>query len=352
MDEKKFALLIDADNISAKYIKIIIDELGKYGTITYKRLYGDLTRTNNKSWKSALLSHSINPVQQYNYTTGKNSTDSAMIIDAMDILYSGKVDGFCLATSDSDFTRLAVRLREAGMTVIGMGESKTPEPFRVSCERFFFLDLLWDDTINETETDADADSENKEEDGITPLPALESMIAKIIMNNGVDGNMMDIGELGSRITKSDPAFDIRNYGYTKFSKFLEQFPSLKLVNTDNHVSAYLQEASISLDAIENEVINILLKAEGHTMNTGQLNQNLCKIYPTFDVQNYGYNRFSKMLTEFKSVKVTSLGRVVTLVDPGKASKNKADGKKSEGGKKAESKKKTGQDGSKTGYKKH
>ena len=340
MDEKKFALLIDADNISAKYIKIIIDELGKYGTITYKRLYGDLTRTNNKSWKSALLSHSINPVQQYNYTTGKNSTDSAMIIDAMDILYSGKVDGFCLATSDSDFTRLAVRLREAGMTVIGMGESKTPEPFRVSCERFFFLDLLWDDTINETETDADADSENKEEDGITPLPALESMIAKIIMNNGVDGNMMDIGELGSRITKSDPAFDIRNYGYTKFSKFLEQFPSLKLVNTDNHVSAYLQEASISLDAIENEVINILLKAEGHTMNTGQLNQNLCKIYPTFDVQNYGYNRFSKMLTEFKSVKVTSLGRVVTLVDPGKASKNKADGKKSEGGKKAESKKKS------------
>ena len=269
-----------------------------------------------------------------------------MIIDAMDILYSGKVDGFCLATSDSDFTRLAVRLREAGMTVIGMGESKTPEPFRVSCERFFFLDLLWDDTINETETDTDTDSENREEDGITPLPALESMIAKIIMNNGVDGNMMDIGELGSRITKSDPAFDIRNYGYTKFSKFLEQFPSLKLVNTDNHVSAYLQEASISLDAIENEVINILLKAEGHTMNTGQLNQNLCKIYPTFDVQNYGYNRFSKMLTEFKSVKVTSLGRVVTLVDPGKASKNKAEGKKSE------SKKKTGQEGSKTGYKKH
>lgn len=349
MDEKKFALLIDADNISAKYIKIIIDELGKYGTITYKRLYGDLSRTNNKSWKSALLSHSINPVQTYNYTTGKNSTDSAMIIDAMDILYSGKVDGFCLATSDSDFTRLAVRLREAGMSVIGMGESKTPEPFRVSCERFFFLDLLWDDTLNETENETD--DENKEEDGITPLPALESMIAKIIMNNGVDGNMMDIGELGSRITKSDPAFDIRNYGYTKFSKFLEQFPSLKLVNNDNHVSAYLQEASISLDAIENEVIHILLDVEGHSMNTGQLNQNLCKIYPTFDVQNYGYNRFSKMLTEFKSVKVTSLGRVVTLLDPGKANR-KTDAKKTDS-KKQDGKKKTGQENSsKTGYKKH
>lgn len=311
MDEKKFALLIDADNISAKYIQIIVDELGKYGTITYKRLYGDLSRSNNRSWKNALLSHSINPVQQYNYTTGKNSTDSAMIIDAMDILYSGKVDGFCLASSDSDFTRLAMRLREAGMTVIGMGESKTPEPFRVSCERFFFLDLLWDDSLNETENE---NEEVKEEDAITPLPALESMIAKIIMNNGVDGTQMDIGELGSRITKSDPAFDIRNYGYTKFSKFLEQFPSLKLVNRDNSVSAILQETSLSLQAIENEVIDILLKAEGHSMNTGQVNQALCKIYPTFNVQNYGYNRFSKMLTEFKSVKVSSLGRVVTLTE--------------------------------------
>ena len=344
MDEKKFALLIDADNISAKYIKIIVDELGKYGTVTYKRLYGDLSRPNNRSWKNALLSHSINPVQQYNYTTGKNSTDSAMIIDAMDILYSGKVDGFCLASSDSDFTRLAMRLREAGMTVIGMGESKTPEPFRVSCERFFFLDLLWDDSLNETENESEGGSE-KEEDAITPLPVLESMIAKIIMNNGVDGTQMDIGELGSRITKSDPAFDIRNYGYTKFSKFLEQFPSLKLVNRDNSVSAILQETSLSLQAIENEVIDILLKAEGHSMNTGQVNQALCKIYPTFNVQNYGYNRFSKMLTEFKSVKVSSLGRVVTL------NENVLNEKKAR--KKTDSSKKlTEQVAAKNSYKKH
>ncbi|MBR6094438.1 MAG: NYN domain-containing protein [Lachnospiraceae bacterium] len=340
MDEKKFALLIDADNISSKYIKIIIDELGKYGTITYKRLYGDLSRTNNRSWKNALLSHSINPVQQYNYTTGKNSTDSAMIIDAMDILYSGKVDGFCLASSDSDFTRLAMRLREAGMTVIGMGESKTPEPFRVSCERFFFLDLLWDDSLNEAESEAE--ESDKEEDAITPLPALESMIAKIIMNNGIDGTTMDIGELGSRLTKSDPAFDIRNYGYTKFSKFLDQFPSIKLVNRDNSVSAILQETSISLRAIENEVIQILYGVEGHTMNTGQLNQSLCRIYPTFNVQNYGYNRFSKMLTEFGSVKVSSLGRVVTLIDTSAieriAHKNdkKSDVKKPDGRKKTAS----------------
>ena len=141
MEEKKFALLIDADNISSKYIKIILEELTKYGTVTYKRLYGDLTRNNNRSWKDALLSHSINPVQQYNYTTGKNSTDSAMIIDAMDILYSKSVDGFCLASSDSDFTRLAMRLRESGMTVIGMGESKTPEPLFPVSVSFIWISL-------------------------------------------------------------------------------------------------------------------------------------------------------------------------------------------------------------------
>ena len=176
MEEKKFALLIDADNISAKYIKIIIEELSKYGTITYKRLYGDLTKSNNRNWKHALLSHSINPVQQYNYTTGKNSTDSAMIIDAMDILYSGSVNGFCLATSDSDFTRLAMRLRESGMTVIGMGEQKTPEPFRVSCERFFFIDLLSDE--EDTDEEGKASSEEIiQADAVTRLPALESLIS-------------------------------------------------------------------------------------------------------------------------------------------------------------------------------
>lgn len=314
MEEKKFALLIDADNISSKYIKIILEELAKYGTVTYKRLYGDLTRNNNKSWKDALLSHSINPVQQYNYTSGKNSTDSAMIIDAMDILYSGSVDGFCLASSDSDFTRLAMRLRESGMTVIGMGESKTPEPFRVSCERFFYLDLLADEALSEA---SESEAKVNEEEAITPLPQIETIIAKIIMENGNDDNSMDIGELGSRITKSDPAFDIRNYGYTKFSKFLEQFRSLKLKYTETTVTAILQENELSMEAIENEIIRILSDIEKNTMNTGQLNQKLTSLYPTFTVQNYGYNRFSKMLSEFDSVKVTSLGRVVTLLPEAK-----------------------------------
>ena len=140
--EKRFALIIDADNVSAKYIKPITDELSKYGTITYKRIYGDWTSTLHAKWKDALLENSITPIQQFSYTTGKNATDSAMIIDAMDIMYTGSVEGFCIISSDSDFTRLASRIRESGLTVIGMGEKKTPVPFRKACDIFTTLELL------------------------------------------------------------------------------------------------------------------------------------------------------------------------------------------------------------------
>ena len=140
--EERFALLIDADNVSAKYIQPILDELSKYGNVTYKRIYGDWTKTNNASWKEELLQNSITPIQQFSYTHGKNATDSAMIIDAMDMLYTSELEGFCLVSSDSDFTRLASRLRESGKTVIGMGEDKTPLPFRKACDIFTELELL------------------------------------------------------------------------------------------------------------------------------------------------------------------------------------------------------------------
>ena len=140
--EERFALLIDADNVSAKYIKPILDELSKYGNVTYKRIYGDWTRPNSAGWKEELLQNSITPIQQFSYTYGKNATDSAMIIDAMDILYTQEVDGFCIVSSDSDFTRLVSRLRESGKIVIGMGENKTPEPFRKACDKFTILENL------------------------------------------------------------------------------------------------------------------------------------------------------------------------------------------------------------------
>ena len=149
--EDRFALLIDADNVSAKYIKPILDELSKYGNVTYKRIYGDWTKTNNASWKEELLQNSITPIQQFSYTTGKNATDSAMIIDAMDMLYTSELEGFCLVSSDSDFTKLASRLRESGKTVIGMGEDKTPSPFRKACDIFTVLELLLEDNTDQDE---------------------------------------------------------------------------------------------------------------------------------------------------------------------------------------------------------
>ena len=146
-EQKRIAVLIDSDNISHNYVKIIFDELEEYGVPTYKRIYGDWSK--NNGWKEKLLENSINPIQQYSYTTGKNATDSIMIIDAMDILYTKDIDIFCLVTSDSDFTRLAMRLREEGKFVIGMGESKTPKPFVKSCDQFKYLDLLLQDDEKE-----------------------------------------------------------------------------------------------------------------------------------------------------------------------------------------------------------
>ena len=149
--DKKLAVLIDGDNIPSAYIKEMMEEIAKYGNPTIKRIYGDWTKPHLVKWKNVLLENAINPIQQYGYTQGKNATDSAMIIDAMDILYSNRVDGFCLVSSDSDFTRLATRLREAGMNVIGIGEKKTPEPFIVACDKFIYIEIL-KNQIKEGET--------------------------------------------------------------------------------------------------------------------------------------------------------------------------------------------------------
>ena len=313
MEDKKFALLIDSDNISADYIKIILEELSKYGTVTYKRIYGDWTRSTSNKWKDVLLANSINPVQQYSYTSGKNATDSAMIIDAMDILYSGHVTGFCLASSDSDFTRLAMRLRESGMYVIGMGERKTPEPFRSACEKFVLLDL-----VSNVESPAKTSQKKTSEavaDALTPLSEIEQALIKIISDNGNDGTSMDIGELGSRLSKMYPSFDVRNYEYTKFSKFLEaaEFKkSISLKYTETTVTAFLLDADVSLEDIRNEVLAILKQTEKHSMNVGELNQKLCKKFPDFNISNYGYAKLSKMLGDFKECKISNFGKMITL----------------------------------------
>ncbi len=216
-EDKRFAVLIDADNVSDRYIKNIFDELAKSGTITYKRIYGDWTRPDLSSWKRVLLNYSITPIQQYGYTTGKNSTDAAMIIDAMDILYNDNVEGFCIVSSDSDFTRLVSRLRESGKYVVGMGEKKTPAPFIASCNQFKYLEILGQDHSS-TEQEAIASS-------ITPTDDVVRAIELIADDISDDDGWSALSDVGNILSKRYPDFDVRNYGFNKLTPFIS---SLKI----------------------------------------------------------------------------------------------------------------------------
>lgn len=213
MDTTKFAVLIDAENVSYRYVDIIMDELAKEGTITYRRIYGDFSSSSTRGWKDTLLEYSIIPIQSFPYTSGKNSTDTTMVIDAMDILYTGKVDGFCLVSSDCDFTRLASRLKEAGMKVIGMGEQKTPPAFVAACSEFKYLDLLSAEKQKEEKTTLSSDK-----GGITGEKTIQRFIKSLI--DETEGDYINIATIGNAIKNKYSDFDCRNYGYKKLSLFL------------------------------------------------------------------------------------------------------------------------------------
>lgn len=246
--DKKIAVLIDADNVSDKYIKYIIDEISNHGIPTYKRIYGDWTKPQLASWKNVLLNYSITPIQQYNYTTGKNSTDAALIIDAMDILYSNNVDGFCIVSSDSDFTKLAARLREAGMYVIGMGEKKTPTPFISACEMFKYLEVLASMALKPTEAKSIKETQNQEEQkvGIMNINKLLYTIKTIITEISDEDGWAFLGKLGNTLNKRYPDFDTRNYGYTKLTPFLSSLNHFEIRSTKT------SNPSISLKYIRNK----------------------------------------------------------------------------------------------------
>jgi hypothetical protein len=214
----KLAVLIDGDNIPSAPVKEMMEEIAKYGNPTIKRIYGDWTKPVLAKWKNVLLENAINPVQQYSYTQGKNATDSAMIIDAMDILYGEKVNGFCLVSSDSDFTRLATRLREAGMKVIGIGEKKTPEPFIVACDKFIYIEILQNQP-KETENSATPEKKEKKTfDKITPK--VIKLIAQTVSDLADDDGWAHMGDVGTLLLKKQPNFDPRNYGFEKLTPMI------------------------------------------------------------------------------------------------------------------------------------
>ena len=230
--ELKLAVLIDGDNIPSKYITEMMEEITKYGTPTIKRIYGDWTNPHLTKWKGLLLQNAISPIQQYAYTIGKNATDSAMIIDAMDILYSEKVDGFCLVSSDSDFTRLATRLREAGMTVIGIGERKTPEPFLAACNRFIYLEILKaEEEKSEEKARLKKSTRDKTIDQL--LPKDIQFIASTLADIADDDGWAFLGELGSQLLKKRPSFDSRNYGFQKLTPLINSIDRFELEQRDN-----------------------------------------------------------------------------------------------------------------------
>ncbi len=230
--EIKLAVLIDGDNIPSAYVKEMMEEIAKYGNPTIKRIYGDWTKPILSKWKNLLLENAITPIQQYGYTTGKNATDSAMIIDAMDILYGEKVNGFCIVSSDSDFTRLATRLREAGMKVYGIGEKKTPEPFIVSCDKFIYIEILKKQSKENESTLVPDKSEKKVEvDKITPK--VIRLISSTISDLADDDGWAFLGDVGSLLQKKQPNFDSRNYGFEKLTPLINSIGKYEIDQRDS-----------------------------------------------------------------------------------------------------------------------
>lgn len=232
----RLAVLIDADNVPSDSLKEMMEEVAKYGTPTFKRIYGDWTNPHLTRWKSALLINAITPIQQYGYTTGKNSTDSAMIIDAMDILYTGKVDGFCIISSDSDFTRLALRLREAGMLVIGMGQRKTPMPFIAACNKFVYIEILSAKSVTRNKgTDTSSVEETTEPDeAVKPVDkSLISIIKESVEDLADEDGWAFLGEVGNLMLKKQPDFDPRNYGFSKLKQLIKETKSFEIDERSN-----------------------------------------------------------------------------------------------------------------------
>ncbi|POY35873.1 Maebl [Solitalea longa] len=233
MTEDKLAVLIDADNVPYSNVKEMLEEIAKNGTPTIKRIYADWTKPTVSGWKSVLLENAITPIQQYSYTTGKNSTDSALIIDAMDILYSEKVNGFCIVSSDSDFTRLATRLREAGMTVIGFGERKTPKPFIAACDKFIYLEIL-KTPKTETTSIAKVTEKTKKEEPISKVDTETIRIITESVNDLADETgWAFLGSLGHYILKKKPDFDPRNYGFQKLLPLIRDINKFEIDERDS-----------------------------------------------------------------------------------------------------------------------
>lgn len=298
-----FALLIDGDNVSPKYISGIIEELTqKFGSLAYRRIYGDFTNNQKKGWKEVLLDNSITPIQQYANTSGKNSSDSALIIDAMDILYRGQVNGFCIVSSDGDFTRLATRLRESQMYVVVMGEEKTPRAIRMACDKFVALENL----IEQDESDKKTKASPKKTLEVLPKAFVVKLISEIIADNDNNGRQTHLGELGSKIVARYPDFDTRDYGYSSLSKFIEETKTFKLHKAGLAYYVSLEETRTK-DDIYSFARTVISEYGQAGMNISELSNRIHAKFPSFTPKTYGYSQFQKFVNSIPGTSMYSQG---------------------------------------------
>ncbi len=290
MDDKNIALLIDSDNIAPNYIENILGELTKYGKVTIRRMYGDWSQDRLKSWLESSGKHSLTPVMQANDTPRKNASDIGLVIDAMDILYTGNVDGFCIASSDADFNKLAKRLRESGSMVIGMGERKTPESFRASCEKFIFLNVL-DEQVDNGEMDTPGILQKEEV--FLDKSVIEKTVIDMILDSGSEE--IRLGEIGRRLGNIFSDFDVRNYHYSKLSEFVSEFESLSLKKINNAYWVSLQKSPIK--EIEKMILFIFNSSQAKELNIGELKQRLTEQMPDIDsaIKQSGVTKFKVFL---------------------------------------------------------
>ena len=293
--EKKYALLIDADNVSPKYMDLVLRETKTLGDVSIRRIYGDWTEIGKHSWKECLLENSLTPIQQYSYTTGKNASDSAMIIDAMDILYTREIDGFVIVSSDSDFTKLAMRLRESGKYVVGMGESKTPKSFRGACSVFTNIELL---------LEGDKEENKKEKKNAVSKKKISDAVLEVITTNENNGKDTGLGEIGSALVKKYSDFDVRNYGYSSLSRFIEDLDNFELKRNHTSIQVILKNDA---KEVEQFMVDTVKKAGVTGIDIGQLAQKVYDHFPNFKVKKLGYATFQKLVHSIRALQVENVG---------------------------------------------
>ena len=303
--EKKIALLIDAENTSVKYLDSIFMELRNYGTVTYKRMYGDFTSKTLSEWNHRALSYAVVPIQQPRYSTAKNAADIMLVIDAMDIMYAKNVDIFCIVSSDSDFTRLVNRLCDGGMEVIGMGKSDASKTLKAACTIFKNLEIIYGDSddISDNEPKSNGGSVHKTSDierNIVPLTEIKKSMIEIVRENENQGNRTGLGGLKSSIQRLYKDFDERNYGYSSMTKLVSNLNDFVVTQERSTVYVSLNSAEINEKTVEGFIRETLRKS---SMDLGRLGQKIHTEFPDFDVKSYGYSQLGTFVQSIDGIEV-------------------------------------------------